>query len=90
MQQLCYKLRGCPGEEEGVPCDKCVVSDEPDQEAFVLRIAKDRKSHLEFELKTPKKKEPEPPITTENKETQYLLSDLKVGKGKGNGKGKKK
>ncbi|XP_049839163.1 uncharacterized protein LOC126284349 isoform X2 [Schistocerca gregaria] len=76
----------CPS-KQGVPCDKCVAPGDYDQEAFVLRIAKDRKSHLEFELKTPKKKEPEPPITTENKDTQYQLSDLKVGSGK---KGKKK
>lgn len=62
-------------------------------DVFHLKIGKkcdgDKRRNLELELRTPKMKEPKPPMTDQN--TQYLESDIPKmdGGGKKEGKGKK-
>lgn len=94
--QLSYKLK--KGAEEGdADAD---ASQNYDKDVFVLRIGKktegkEQKSHLEFELKTPKKDSCMPQVPASCcQETQYLLTDLPSDdkgdkKGKGGKKGKK-
>lgn len=82
------------GPVSGLPVDD-------NHDVFLLKIGKkcegDKKRNLELELRTPKMKEPKPPM--QDRDTQYLESDIpkpdkppgkdKKGKGKGKGKDKK-